>query len=630
MSKLTNCTFCKPKWLLALYIIALSVALSLLIGSGAAQAQSDGPVQVLSGRIEPRGNVFYVIPNLKQGETLYVYVEGTSGNLDPAVGLVDTDLNSKILRETFRAEIDQAIVAGRDPLVVIPEIANDFFLIWDDDGGTGYAAAFEFTAPADGDYRLLVSSTFAKPSFGHYRLLVGLDAPEVLTGEAEVAGNLDIFVDKSASQSGVSVQEIKGALTADNRSTFFVLNDVEADDTLFVFIEATSGDLSPLIFLRDFGGKSLRSGNFSGEQTGAALQYTFDDDGSNYRLDISNRGDADAITTGDYRLLVGLNAPEVLTGKAMSTGQAIIQEPIEVEVGIRMEQITNVDQKAENFGAVATILMKWTDPKLAFSPDTCQCRTKIFSYDEFASFMNAEGIDGPDFTLFNQQGNRWTQNDLVTLQSDGTALYLERFSTTFQAPDFNFRQFPFDSQQFYIRILSIFPEEYYVYKDLENFGGLGEQLGEEEWVVTEFDTIIDSQDSRSRFSFAFKARRYLSFYTFRIFVPVLIIIIVSWITFFLKDYGKRVDVAAANLLLFIAFNFTISDSLPRLGYLTFMDTILVSAFLVTSLVVIFNVYLKRLEVDGKVDLAHRIDKYMIWIYPFAYLIGFILMVQFFM
>jgi hypothetical protein len=44
----------------------------------------------------------------------------------------------------------------------------------------------------------------------------------------------------------------------------------------------------------------------------------------------------------------------------------------------------------------------------------------------------------------------------------------------------------------------------------------------------------------------------------------------------------------ANLLLVIAF--TISNDLPRLGYLTFMDTSLLSAFVITSLVFLLAVY----------------------------------------
>ena len=89
--------------------------------------------------------------------------------------------------------------------------------------------------------------------------------------------------------------------------------------------------------------------------------------------------------------------------------------------------------------------------------------------------------------------------------------------------------------------------------------------------------------------------------------------------FFLRDYAKRVDVAGGNLLLFIAFNFVISQDLPRLGYLTFLDLILISTFLVTAIVLVLAVALKRMVSDGKEALVRRIDKYVIIFYPLAYI-----------
>ncbi|HSO26767.1 MAG TPA: hypothetical protein VLS48_01765, partial [Anaerolineales bacterium] len=286
-------------------------------------------------------------------------------------------------------------------------------------------------------------------------------------------------------------------------------------------------------------------------------------------------------------------------------------------------QIAEVDQRQQNFNAVVSITLEWIDPALAFSPASCNCRFKSYSGENFARFIGDNGLRWPEFTLYNQQNNRWVQNKMAIVYPDGRAMYLERFTTTFQAPDFDFRNYPFDHQNFFIRVDSIFPETFYVFMDMPAFTAIGDELGEEEWIIIDSNVTTSTETGStlfpsSSYSLNFTARRHLSYYVFRLFVPLGLIVLVSWMTFFLKDYGKRVDVVTGNLLLFIAFNFTVATDLPRLGYLTFIDTILVSVFIISVALVAYNVWLKRLQVQGKEALINRIDPTFNWLYPLIY------------
>jgi len=591
-------------------------------------AEDDGPVQVLTGHIETSSILFYTLPDLTQGDTLYVYGSGESGNLDPFIGLSDTFYDSETLAADFLSEVDRAIANGRDPLAAIPEIADGLFLAWDDDSGAGYDAALEFQITSNRSYQLLVSSTPATRTFGDYKLTVGLNQPSVLTGSAEPTGDIIAVIDEQASGTATAIEEITGTLTAGKTSTFFFLNEIEPGHTLYVYAETISGDLRPQVVLKDFGEKPLRSGNFDCSQTATTLQYTFDDRASNYILDIASCSNNEAVTTGDYRLLIGLNAPEVLTGHAVSKGRSLLRQPIVVQVGLFMDQIIEVNQQEEWYSIVGSLRAEWTDPELAYSPDTCQCKQKLLRDEDFLDFITGEGVVWPEFTIFNQQGRRFAQNSLAVIYPEGQALYFERFTTTIQSPDFDYRAYPFDKQEFLIHIDSLIPEEYYVYEVLDGFSGIGENLGLDEWVITEFDTSISSQEYRSRYTFSFKAERQLSYYLIRIFIPLGLIIIVTWVTFFLKDYMRRIEFTAANLLLFIAFNFTLGGDLPQLGYITFADGIMMATFVISAAAVVFNVVLRRLDITERGALAGRIDKYTIWIYPLAYATAFGLLALF--
>lgn len=299
------------------------------------------------------------------------------------------------------------------------------------------------------------------------------------------------------------------------------------------------------------------------------------------------------------------------------------EAPIDVAVGIEVDQITSVDQKAENYGAVVAIRMKWQDPALAYEDDL-QAGFRQFEPDDLKAYAKARGTIVPRFVIQNQQSNRWVHANLAVVLPDGTAFYAEKSSLTLQAPDFDFTRYPFDRQTFYFKIVSAYPTDVVSFAELPLESGLDETLGEEEWILT--DASMEMSTTRgltglesSTATLTFKGSRHITYYTTRLFLPMLILVVVSWAAFFLDDYRKRAEVAGANLLVFVAFNWAISNDLPKLGYVTFVDFILQWMFIVTGLLIVFNVVLTRLQITGRQELASKLDNYAIkWIYPLGY------------
>jgi hypothetical protein len=366
--------------------------------------------------------------------------------------------------------------------------------------------------------------------------------------------------------------------------------------------------------------------NMTGQGTTAAFQQSFPNGGANYALDIQAASINEQLTSGEFKLLVGVNAPEVLTGQVQPNSESLLKLAIPVKVGLKLQQIVNIDQPNEIMNDVGTLKLEWTDPALAFNPDSCNCISRSYTDVNFNKFLTDVKDKWPVFTFFNQQGNRWTISRLVEVESTGHVVYLERFSTNFQI-DFDWTAFPFDRQDFYIKLDMLYPENAYVFAPMDNFSEIDPLNGEDEFILTGFDTQISSETSSrllptSRFTFHFSAPRHLDYYLFRVLIPILLIISVSYITFFLKDYTRRIEIATGNLLLFIAFSFSLGENYPRMGYLTFMDAIMAVTFAINTIVVALNVYFKWLENNDQREKSDRLDAPMNYIYPIAYLLSF--------
>jgi hypothetical protein len=603
----------------------LFLLLSLWLITGPITQNVARPVQQINGQLLPGESHAYLLRDLRAGDRLTASMQATSGNLDPMVGIMDTSRSLDEVDAAYRADIARLVAESDNIALDLETLRQRYFLAWDDDGGPGYAASLVYTIPADGDYRLIAGaslSTLGRATSGDYALVVGLNAPDT----TEPTG--PPFVEREAWDGAptASVEEVTGTLSAERPAATLRLARIEAGDTLYVVVNPVSGDLIPTVVLRDFGDKPVQAANLEGGNSQTVLEFTFAEEAENYQLEIEAAAGPDgAITAGDYVAQLGLNAPEVLSGEgATVTGGAILEPPIDVQVGIRVERISEVDSQGEDFTVLGSMRMDWTDPALAYSPDSCNCNVKIYTEKEFDRFLAEVNSVWPDFVFFNQQGNRWTQSRTAAIWPDGRARYGESFTTNFQA-DFDFRKFPFDSQLFPIYLDLLFPADVYTVSDLPGFSGISGEHGEDEFIIEGFTTTSEIVPGRvtdlpvSRYNFSFNAPRHLDYYMLQVFVPILLIILISWFTFFLRDYNRRIEASAANTLLFIAFSFSLSDNYPRLGYVTFLDAVMAVAFVFNTLVLLYNVFMKRLESEGRLEQYAYVDRFFDWAYPLIFL-----------
>lgn len=616
--------------LLLFSIVSFLLLMILPLPAAAVKVIPGGIIQQIEGNVAEGRGVLYPLKGLQQGDIIYAYMQNTGGNLDPMLGVLKQGSDRNVLR----ADIDNLLSDNElNPIEAARQFADRHFLKWDDDGGEGYDAKLKFTIPADGTYYLLAGSMVTNQSIysfrpgwttGSFHLQLGLNTP---TGEETTVASKPLRI---ASEGGgyaianTSSQQAHLQLSENKNLTFYYLVKLQPGDSFYCRVLSNNGAQLPRVYLADHGGKPIVFANNDSDSSAATLSYKSQkgDDGLILFIDGSSLGPLKE--QRDYDLTVGKNRPEILSGYSETNGLPVLRANSNVTIGLSVDQIVNVNQQDETFAVVASLQLIWYEPKLAYSPDKCNCGIKKLKLGALRALAANDNFPIPEFTIYNQQGNRWAQNQIVFVEPSGRTIYRERFTVTLQAPDFDFRTYPFDQQLFKVRVDLNVPTEVFTFSEIANpKPPLGEELGEEEWTVLQYHKTIkeipfNQQLKKSRFTMIMEVGRHLNFYVFRIFMPLFLIITISWVIFFLKDYGRQLEVASGNLLIFVAFNFAVSNDLPRLGYLTLLDRIIITSFACAALVVLISVYQKRLETKGKVALATHIDKVVLTFYPLAY------------
>lgn len=156
----------------------------------------------------------------------------------------------------------------------------------------------------------------------------------------------------------------------------------------------------------------------------------------------------------------------------------------------------------------------------------------------------------------------------------------------------------------------------------DDFTDFGEAFGVPEWetvALTHSNTVVERvQEAReySRLTFSIHVKRLQGYYMWKIMLPMVVIVMISWIVFWMSKemLGRRAGISSTGMLTVIAYQFVVAGTLPRFPYLTVMDRIVLASLLTIAATMLVNMVNTRLSEDGRL----RLDRVCRVVFPVSY------------
>jgi hypothetical protein len=277
--------------------------------------------------------------------------------------------------------------------------------------------------------------------------------------------------------------------------------------------------------------------------------------------------------------------------------------PIPVSIAIHVLNLSDIDEVGERFRLMFYLFVQWQDSRLAFTPQGPRDHFHTYSPDQ---------IWHPRLEFINSIGARTQSEQMIRVQPDGKVLYVER-SDALLSTRFRLRRFPFDRQALQIIIRSFIGQaqivdfkankehtfitaEENVYSSLAEWQLVRIRTEEDHVGMSKFGSIPEAH-------FEILVRRKYDFYLWKIFLPLLLMVMLSWTVYWIDthDLNSQVTISITTILTVIAFAFSISISLPKMPYLTFID-----AFFLNCLVFVFftAIEMTTVHVSGRTERGY--------------------------
>ena len=298
--------------------------------------------------------------------------------------------------------------------------------------------------------------------------------------------------------------------------------------------------------------------------------------------------------------------------------------PTQVSVGIWIADITSIDSAQQSFTAEIAVVLRWKDPRLAHTGNG------VVRYP-------LEQVWHPRIAVVNETNSVSRKfPDLVEVEPDGRVTYRQRYAGAFSQP-LRLRSFPFDRQTFRLQFVAVryranevqfVPDQDWIDNGLKQAGGIATSIALPDWTIESWNTkslsyALAPGFEYSGYAFEFTASRNAQHYVWKVILPLVLIVMMSWAVFWIDPVtsNSQISIAVTSMLTLIAYRFAIDNQLPRLPYTTNLD-----AFILMSTVLVFFSFIEVLvttilENQKRNRLAITIDRSCRVIFPVIFLLA---------
>ena len=288
--------------------------------------------------------------------------------------------------------------------------------------------------------------------------------------------------------------------------------------------------------------------------------------------------------------------------------------PTEVSIKAILVDLDEVNGADQSFVANFYLEARWQDNRLAHQ-------------EQDSVIRSLNEIWHPRLQFLNQQKIWQTLPEEVAITHGGEVLYRQRVWGSFSQP-LELQNFPLDRQDFKIILVasSYTPDEVTFVLNPDGLSGLASEFSQEEWDVLDWRlditpySVMEGDLPDASFSFVFAAERKLGFYIWKIIIPLILIVMMSWIVFWInpEQFTTQIGVSTTSMLTLIAYRFVMAGLLPNISYLTRMDYFILGSTLLVFFALIQAVVTAVLAESKKITLARSIDRWCRGIFPLLF------------